>query len=161
MRELTYSEISAVLRHEDGVLYWRVTCGSVRGGSVAGHKDRQGYVALQFSRRFLFAHRVIWLLVYGEWPAAMLDHIDGDRANNKPANLRPATNAENQRNRVVTGKVPFKGVVRHLSGKFQASCSGVYLGVFNTAEDAARAYDKAAAERFGQFARLNFSEAAS
>lgn len=45
------------------------------------------------------AHRVVWAIVYGETPSMEIDHIDGDRANNRIENLRLVTGAENQRNK--------------------------------------------------------------
>jgi hypothetical protein len=44
------------------------------------------------------AHRVVWALSHGEWPAGEIDHIDGDRKNNRLANLRDVTPAENRKN---------------------------------------------------------------
>ena len=44
------------------------------------------------------AHRVIWALVHGEWPAGEIDHINGDRADNRISNLRDVSPAENMKN---------------------------------------------------------------
>ncbi len=156
----TFAELDAVLRVDGANLVWRVTRGKARTGARAGRQDKQGYIVLQFQGRDLQAHRVVWLLTHGEWPAGMLDHKNGRREDNHPDNLRPATNAENQQNRKPVGEIPFKGVVRHPCGKFQATCARAYLGLYDTPEAAARAYDAAAAHRFGRFARLNFGSTA-
>lgn len=157
-KALTYEDIAAVLRIDgNGHLVWRVTRGNARCGCRAGRIDRQGYVSLQFAGVGLLAHRVVWLLVCGEWPVGMLDHINGDRSDNRISNLRIATNSQNQANRSLRG---FKGVTLHKkTGRFQAQCGKTYLGLYSNPVDAARAYDQEAARRYGQFARLNFGSA--
>lgn len=152
----THDQLAEVLRVDGGTLYWRVSRGPVRAGAVAGCVDLQGYVVVSFKKRQLLAHRVVWLLTYGAWPAAGLDHIDGNRANNHPSNLREATASQNQHNRKAHGAIPLKGVCLNASGKFQATCGRNYLGQYLTAEEAARAYDAAASKKYGRFARLNF-----
>lgn len=90
-----------------------------------------------------------------------VDHVNGNGLDNRRANLRPADDSTNSFNRQLrrNNKSGFKGV----SGKgcrWQAEiqCRGkrIYLGLFDTATDAACAYDTAAREHFGEFARLNF-----
>jgi len=95
--------------------------------------------------------------------APLADHRDRDPTNNRRANLRPATHAQNAQNRrFVTVGGRFKGVSL-LRGRHRAAIwlngRNRYLGVYDVPEDAARAYDAAAREHFGEFAFLNFPEA--
>lgn len=90
------------------------------------------------------------------------DHIDGNGLNNTRANLRSASSSQNAFNRRIpsTNSSGFKGVSWHKRiRKWQAKigCQGkvTYLGYFATAEEAARAYNAAARELFGEYARLN------
>jgi hypothetical protein len=120
-----------------------------------------GYAARTEQGRTIFMHREIM-----QPPRGMIvDHADGNRANNARANLRVCTRSENQCNTSKKGCClsRFKGVSydkRHR--KWYACCQveGVYrwLGYFEDEVEAARTYDRKAVEQFGEFARLNFAE---
>lgn len=94
------------------------------------------------------------------------DHINGDRLDNRRANLRICNGMENARNRGVSARhieIPsrYKGVSwerRAARWQAQIGCDGkkFHLGLFATEEEAARAYDAKARELHGDFARLNF-----
>lgn len=157
---LTATEIRAILRvDESGALVRVAARGNQPVGSMAGSPHRDGYIKVIIDGNTLYAHRVVWLLTYGEWPAGQVDHIDGNRRNNLPSNLRLCTHSQNQANRAHNGK--FKGVTFHKKcGRWQAQCGQTYLGLFTNQSDAARAYDTEAARRYGSFARLNFGGAA-
>lgn len=107
-------------------------------------------------------HRVIM----GE-PEAFIDHIDGDGLNNLRSNLRICTNSLNQANRALLLPIKasrFRGVTWHKqSSRWQAAIKvlrrSIYLGLFDTEEEAAVAYDTAASVHFGPYARLNFPKA--
>lgn len=92
-----------------------------------------------------------------------VDHINGNGLDNRRSNLRLATKAQNQANRRPsrTNTSGFKGVSPHAQvrkWKAEIRVAGVrhYLGLFNSPEEAAQAYDCAAFQHFGEYARLNF-----
>ena len=94
---------------------------------------------------------------------ALTDHIDHDGLNNQRRNLRPATVAQNGRNRraQLACSSAWKGVTwSALKRKWQAAIMvdgrRTPLGMFVSEEDAARAYDTAARAAFGEYAELNF-----
>lgn len=103
----------------------------------------------------LYAHRVVWLMATGAWPAAQLDHINGDRSDNRLENLREATDAMNAVNkaRADTNTSGVTGVsLCKRSGKWAAYIKRHrkkhHLGRYADLEDAVAAR-KAAERRFG------------
>lgn len=102
-----------------------------------------------FGRRY-FAHRVAWAIFHGEWPSGQIDHINGIRDDNRIANLRVVTQAENLRNQRqrrdnTSGRV---GVVwRRDAGKWQAAINHngrrLHLGLFTDFSAASAARDEA------------------
>lgn len=105
-------------------------------------------------------HRVMASVYLDTWdPKLMVDHIDGNRGNNSVGNLRMVTASQNSINRVGYGRSGYKGVYERASGRFVAKIKskGVTygLGYYDTAELAARAYNKKATELHGEYARLN------
>lgn len=91
----------------------------------------------------------------------LVDHINNDPWDNRKSNLRPATNQQNQANRgiQVNNTTGFKGVVythNRYDARITVHGKRIYLGYFKNPIDAAKAYDKAAREHFGEFAYCNF-----
>ena len=76
-----------------------VTRGSARRGTVAGDRTPRGHVTVSIDGHGYRAHRLAWLIVTGEWPEHEIDHINGDRADNRWTNLRSANHAQNQQNK--------------------------------------------------------------
>lgn len=124
-------------------------------GSIAGNLDETtGYIRITIGRRSYRAHRLAWLYVHGRWPAAFIDHVNGDRSDNRLVNLREATTSQN------TGREALrkgaKGSYRQPNGRwfstitFENKC--FHLGTYATAEEAAAAYVAKARELRGQFA---------
>jgi len=142
-----------------GVFTWRVSRVCVRAGSEAGYTGSKGYKRININGRHHLAHRLAWLIHTGEAPSAHIDHIDGNKSNNRIANLRHATPGQNQHNSPIqrNNTSGTKGVSRdRKSGKWKAQIrvEGVrlYLGLFRSIEDAAVAVREARCRLHGEFA---------
>lgn len=99
-------------------------------------------------------------LIAGVSGEVEIDHIDGDKLNNRKCNLRACTRGENQRNRGPTkaSATGIKGVSiegRKFLCQIQVEGIKTRLGTFDCPLEAARAYDEAALSNFGEFAWLN------
>lgn len=119
-------------------------------GRPVGTVCSGGYIRLTLDDCKYRAHRLAWLYVHGRWPAADLDHVNGNRADNRIANLRECTRAENAQNQIKRTKPTssnYLGVSRcKLTGRWAAQVNRRKLGRFDTPELAYAAYLAAKAE---------------
>ena len=145
-----------------GVFRWRVSNSNrVTVGSKAGCLcKRHGYIVIGVNGQVLGAHRLAWLWMTGEMPSGLVDHVNGNRQENRWDNLRLASQSDNlcNRGKQKNNTSGFKGVNRHSqSGKWEARITKnkvtKRLGLFDSAIDAANAYCRAASAVHGEFAR--------
>jgi hypothetical protein len=146
---------------ETGVLKWRVRPSQgVRAGSATGCLREDGYLGVRIRMQTHLAHRLAWLWMTGDWPPSghEIDHINTNRADNRWGNLRLATRSQNRMNSAgVLGRELPKGVTKAKRGGYVAAIavSGkmIHIGSFATPKLASAAYERAAKEAFGEFAR--------
>lgn len=147
---------------ETGTFTWRVgRRGTARVGSIAGRMDSGGYIQISVNGKRYQAHRLAWLVTYGVEPQEHIDHIDGNPSNNRLNNLREASYAQNCRNRRINSNSTsgYKGVSWAQSDKkwragIRVDNKLIYLGGFDTPEEAYAAYCKAAVQFHGEFANF-------
>lgn len=147
--ELTSEQVRLLLGYcsTSGVFTWlRKPCKAIHAGSVAGGYHPDGYIVIRIDGRLYKAHRLAWLHFYGEWPSLSIDHINGQRSDNRIANLRYVTHQQNMENRRVAHKGSKTGLLGvHLNyGRFVARIrvKGAlkHLGSFSSANEAHQAY---------------------
>lgn len=153
MKELTYDKAHRLFRYdpETGRLFWKVSLNRrIRPGDEAGAMQRIGrtqYCYVGVSGKLYLAHRIVWLMRYGEWPENEIDHIDGDGLNNRIENLRDVTKSVNMRNLRMSrnNSSGVNGVYWHNGARKWYAQSGdgsgrqKYLGLYNDLADAEQA----------------------
>lgn len=99
---ITQKRLKKLLKYDPdtGEFRWRIRRSNrAPKGSIAGCRDRYGYVVIRLDDMLYKAHRLAWLYCYGTWPAKNLDHINQTPDDNRIANLREADQHENNQNR--------------------------------------------------------------
>lgn len=154
--------VRLLLRYEPetGFLFWRKRppfCsqrGTAKEGYQAFCSPARGYLKGSILGATVTAHRVIWAVVYGRWPV-QIDHINGDKSDNRLCNLREASQAENMKNTAVRSdsETGYHGVCWRADRARWVARIGVNgrlqrLGSFRTKDEAISAR-KAAEARYG------------
>ena len=131
-----------------------------RVGEIAGNANSRGYVSMSVNGLRFYAHRLAWAMSNGEWPLLDIDHINGNKSDNRICNLRHATRSENMFNR---GRQ--KNNTSGMKGVTFCKCTGLWraqmmvnrksvkVGRFNSKEEASAAYLAKAKELRGEFAK--------
>ena len=147
---ITQHQLREILSYdpESGAFVWLVTRGKARKDAAAGFTRRDRYIEIGIDGALYFAHRLAWFYVHGRWPIQQIDHINGIRGDNRIANLREASNAQNLQNlrkASSNSKSGFLGVsLRKSRGKWRAEIviegRKKHLGYFDSSEEAYAAY---------------------
>lgn len=167
-----YAQSRFVYDSDTGKLFWKsrndlgrfsASWNARNAGQVAGH-DLKTHICVVLDGKSYPAHHIAWLLYYGTHANSMIDHINGDGLDNRISNLRIATAQQNQQNRKVRvdSTTGYKGVrVGHVRKKDGVQTYRAVIRTpggenlswsFDTAEEAAAAYQEAARLYFGEFA---------
>jgi hypothetical protein len=128
-------------------------------GDIPGCLRPGGYRYISIAQRHYAEHRLAWLYVTGRWPDYFIDHIDGNPLNNRFANLREASHAQNGHNRAVRrdcacgvkGVTQYKGSGKWI-GRVQLNGKKVNTKCFDTMEEAQVAAEELRAKLHGEFA---------
>lgn len=142
---ITLVRATALIKYDPdtGLFTWRNSQGKARAGSEVG-SIQAGYRKATIDKEQIKLHRLAWFMSYGTWPEGQIDHIDGDKLNNRIANLRDVSMSVNMQNRYSIKRkdsdMPY-GVSRlKKSGKFVAN---IRVGTYDTAEEAEAAFMRA------------------
>lgn len=158
--ELTAALLRKTLSYDamTGAFTWlatpKSTGGSRKVGGHAGSRNKViGYIYIGINRRTYLAHRLAWLYVHGCWPEFGIDHINGDRADNRISNLRDVPQRINSQNlRVAKVSNESSGLLgvskdkrprrakRPYSAYITLNSQRTFIGAFSSAEEAHEAY---------------------
>lgn len=147
---------------DTGLFFWRVKKAKcIKPGQIAGRLRPDGYIDILINRKRYLASRLAWIYMTEVEPPNQVDHENGVRSDNRWRNLRLATNGQNQQNATIRSNNTsgFKGVSFHKGcGKYRAYINSngkrKYLGLFETATEAAQARNQTAMGDHGEFARM-------
>jgi len=138
---ITAEDLRALLRYDPDTGEFTL----VTSGRSVGHVS-DGYTRLYVNGHYLSAHRVAWAHFHGVWPLGQIDHINGVKTDNRIANLRMVSIAENGQNRRAAQRnnsSGLLGVSKH-KGRWRARITAAgqrhELGTFSTPTDAHMAY---------------------
>lgn len=131
-----------------GKILWKTNGKARTVGACAGTKTARGYIKIHYKYKQYWAHRLAWLLYYGDWPTKTIDHINGVKSDNRISNLRDISLASNNRSIVSlnsNNSSGFRGVYFH-SG-YSKWCAAIsidgkktHICSFSTKEAAASSY---------------------
>ena len=108
-----------------------------------------GYLQITLKGKNYKLHRLIWMYLHNRWPDEMIDHINDIKTDNRLCNLREVTAQQNAQNKCQINAVSgLKGVVPASNGRWKSQIGHnrktIYLGTFDTKEEAYEIYCKAA-----------------
>ena len=159
--EITRAYLRHLFNYDGQNLIHRISRKRVKAGSIVGtvRKKQNDIVINLFGKNYL-AHRLIWIWNYGDCPE-FLDHINGDRLDNRVSNLRAATRQQNAMNQKikVNNTSGFKGVCwSKQKNKWVANITfnkkkNIHLGFFENFDDAVNARKIAEEKYFGEWNR--------
>ena len=154
---ITQAELKNLFTYIDGNLIAKTNSKQRKIGDTLSSLNDKGYLRSSVNGKSYRVHRLVFLYHHGYMPE-QVDHIDGNRTNNRIENLREATSAQNNQNRKVTSKSGIKGVVWHKqSKKWVASIclnrKSIHLGSFLSIEEAALVANRARQLAHGEFYR--------
>ena len=158
---ITQSKLHELFDESHGNLFWKEACKGYEAGRLAGYIHAKGRRIIGIARTYHYAHRLVYLYHHG-WMPKVVEHIDGDRTNNRIENLVASDNsaAKARRPKKPNTASQYKGVYWHTKAvkwcaRIGANCRTKSLGLYENEADAAQAYNFAAYELHGHNATLN------
>lgn len=147
--ELTHETLLSLLEYDPdtGVFIWKVDRKRLaKTGTIAGSINGSGYRQISVNGKLYLAHRLAWFYCFKEWPYNVIDHINGIRTDNRLDNLQDVT--QNKNVRKASRKLSSSGLrnVQKVHNRYTASIKvngkSIYLGVFDSGEDASACVDR-------------------
>ncbi len=158
---ITFERLKELVKYNrrTGEFTSRISRKGVSSGAKMGCINKHlGYQLIGLDKTHYYGHRLAWLYVYGEIKSE-IDHINGNRSDNRICNLREATSSQNKYNakRRIDNRSGYKGVYLHTPGKWRARIrqSGklIEVGLFDSPEEAFFNRKKMLSKIHGEYAR--------
>ena len=152
-REFNIAQAKCIIEYDPktGLLRWKDKGNKKFTDWFPGYQKGNGYKEIDVCGTRILVHRLAWAFVYNEHPVDLIDHINGDRSDNRITNLRSVTDLENNQNIAKPTKVSKTGVRGvHFSSRINRWIAQItvnrkcnHLGCFKSLEEAKEAYMKA------------------
>ena len=122
--------------------------GKSKLGAIVRKPNAGGYIVISVNNKNYYAHRLAWLFSHAQWPSGAIDHINGNKLDNRICNLRLCEAATNQQNILAAKSGNLTGLLGvtpcNESGRYMSSIMvdgrRIHLGRFDTPELAHAAY---------------------
>lgn len=161
-KNLSHKHVKECFHYEpsSGKLTWKISkARCVKIGQEAGWMRSDGYRQVEVDGTKFLVHRLIYFFIEGKFPPKEIDHIDGNKSNNRWNNIRACSRSENMSNAGPrrNNKLGIRGVYydpkrRRYITRIRKGCTKKYIGSFKTKEEAARAYQEEQSKIFGEYA---------
>lgn len=141
-RVITYNPLT-------GDFTWAVSRPGAKFGAIAGSITAEGYRQVRINRKVYSSHRLAWFFINGKWPNGEIDHINGNRLDNKASNLRVvdrSVNSQNKRSAMKNNKscgllgVTWNKQHKKWQSKIMVNKKSHHVGLFDCPEEAHSAY---------------------
>ena len=141
-----------------GEIFSKQSRGNIKAGKKLGTKSNDGYMTVHVCGTTMYFHRVAFAFHNGYWPE-MVDHVNGDRSDNRAINLRASNKSLNAKNASAKFGHRFRGACKRPFGWevfIRSAGKQIYVGSFKSEFEAAYAYDMASLQYHGENGRRNF-----
>ena len=137
-------ELSDLFYYEEGKLFSKVNRGKIKAGQEVGNIGSHGYLRCMVYGKYWLIHRIIYTLLLDEIPDGLqIDHINGDRLDNRVENLRAVTAQENMFNQTKAKGFHWNMTIEKFQAKIRKNGKTIHLGFYDTPQEARAAYLRA------------------
>lgn len=131
---LTQTDITTIFTYKDGFLYWNISPSkNVKINSKAGTEMLDGYICIRYKGKGYKAHRLIWIYHFGELKYPTIDHLNGNRSDNRIENLRNVSQKVNQQNRQFAKGYCWNKRVGKYQAQVERNGKKIWLGYYPSA----------------------------
>lgn len=143
--KLTQADAHELLDYspDTGIFMWKKKRRGVRQNTVLGTDNGFGYLRITVLGTSYYAHRLAWLYQFGEWPKDEIDHINGNKSDNRISNLRSVTGSQNAQNKQKAAGVSWHKRAKKWQAHVCIYKKRRYLGLFESFDEAKKAYRNA------------------